>query len=128
MDVNINGFATYDQGYIYSNFQDENKLEWALESRQEAEEKIVLFLFLIFRTGGFQREPSAIWVFIKILPLLPPPNDKQLVVASLHLFPWSQQDDEINQQSQLIEKLKQQMLDQEEVRDVCVRGDMKRKP
>lgn len=48
---------------------------------------------------------------IRILSL-PQPNG-----SSLHfIFPLClQQDDEINQQSQLIEKLKQQMLDQEEV-------------
>lgn len=49
-------------------------------------------------------------------------------------LPCLQQDDEINQQSQLIEKLKQQMLDQEEVmgrrargeRCVCISGGTKR--
>lgn len=39
----------------------------------------------------------------------------QRSIPSLHVPPCLQQDDEINQQSQLIEKLKQQMLDQEEV-------------
>lgn len=37
------------------------------------------------------------------------------IVFSCSLFLESSQDEEINQQSQLAEKLKQQMLDQEEV-------------
>lgn len=39
--------------------------------------------------------------------------EKKLKIST----PLSFQDDEINQQSQLAEKLKQQMLDQEEVRN-----------
>lgn len=46
---------------------------------------------------------------------------KQKKSLSQDLFFFlSIQDDEINQQSQLMEKLKEQMLDQEEVSSVCV--------
>lgn len=62
---------------------------------------------------GFLTQSLNYLDFIRILPLPQPEG-----LASLpSIFPSClQQDDEINQQSQLIEKLKQQMLDQEEVR------------
>lgn len=55
--------------------------------------------------------------FIRILPLSHHVKAELEGLVFLHsIFPSClQQDDEINQQSQLIEKLKQQMLDQEEV-------------
>lgn len=58
---------------------------------------------------------------VRILSLPQP----QRSIPLLHLSALLQQDDEINQQSQLIEKLKQQMLDQEEVmgRREDVRGE-----
>lgn len=69
----------------------------------------------------FQTQNLNYLDFVQILSL--PQNQKS--IPSLHLPPCLQQDDEINQQSQLIEKLKQQMLDQEEVmgRRDDVRGE-----
>lgn len=69
----------------------------------------------------FQTQNLNYLDFVQILSL--PQTQKS--IPSLHLPPCLQQDDEINQQSQLIEKLKQQMLDQEEVmgRRDDVRGE-----
>ncbi len=56
------------------------------------------------------RRIKACWFFLKKTIDLEWELDFVFCVSSLSL-----QDEEINQQSQLVEKLKQQMLDQEEV-------------
>lgn len=46
-------------------------------------------------------------------------RNRSVCGAADRLSALSPQDDEINHQSQMVEKLKEQMLDQEEVGDLC---------